>query len=179
MRLLGKSTLLCDLQPTVVWGLRQRLFGSWTGKPAATEAADGDAGWCWVACNAHTSMGWAAGHPTRAPHTQILRTPWLVLIPKRIDQCKQQGHALPWDGRVGQESSLLPCACWYPSCATGVQGSERSCPGGSSGSSKNHYSSKPLPFHWKVQQDTGTLENRYEQVPVLVAFGVRVSYRTQ
>lgn len=65
-------------RPTFVWGPRQQSFGSWTGKPAATEAADGDAGWCWEACSVHTNMGWAAGHPTGVPHKQIPRTPWLV-----------------------------------------------------------------------------------------------------
>lgn len=151
---------LRDHQPTFVWGLRQQSFDSWTGKPAATEAADGDAGWYWEACNVHTNMGWAAAHPTRAPHTQIPRTPWLVSKPKRTDRYKQQGHYLHWDWRVAQESSLIPCACWYPSCATGVQGSERSCPDGRSGSSTSRCSSKPLPFHWKAQQDTDTLKKQ-------------------
>lgn len=77
---------------TSVWGPRQWLLGSWTSKPAVTEAAVGDAGWCWEAHSAHTGMGLAAGYPTMAPHTQILGTPWPVSTPEGVyqsleDQC--------------------------------------------------------------------------------------------
>lgn len=61
---------------------------------------------------------------------------------------------------MGVESKCIPCVCWYPSCATDEQGSERSCPDGSSGSSTSHCSSKPLPFHGKFQPDTDTLEKQ-------------------
>lgn len=90
-----------DHQPTFAWGPRQQSSGSWTGKPAATEAADGGAGWCWEACSARTNMGWAAGHLTRVPHKQIPRTPWLAWIPNEIDHSKLED---PW----------MHACCWVP-----------------------------------------------------------------
>lgn len=53
-----------------------------------------------------------------------------------------------------------PCACWCPSCATGVLGWGRSCPDGSSGSSTSHCSNKPLLFPWTDQLDADNLRRK-------------------
>lgn len=109
----NRSFFRCEVPPTFAWGPRQRLPGSWTGRPAVTAAAGGGAARCSGARSARTDTGWAAGRQAAAPRTQTPGTPSPVWTPERRD-----GLLADWVGGDANSAPtekplqcLFVCAC--------------------------------------------------------------------